>query len=157
MRFIALTILFVSQVCFAKTHLIIGSSSSAKFTAEVASNPMQVVIENTHNRKNQTISFPNSVSDIKKLTITKSDRNSRELLLVVLSVSDKEQAVKVLDLGKSGESLCSLRNEGDFSWVDDQDLMGRLRLDSKGDTLQIKIGNRKSGSTKFAWMNCFSI
>ena len=124
MRIIALTILLISNVCFAKSSLLIGASSSDSFLANVvASNPMQVVVQNQQTQKNEIIDFENTVSDLKKLTIKKSNStHSMELLLVVLTVADKEQAVVVFDLQKSNSSFCKLRNEGDFSWTDDQDL-----------------------------------
>jgi hypothetical protein len=161
MRMIALTILMFSNVCFAKSNLLVGASSGDSFLVDVvASNPMQVAVQNQQTQKSEIISFENSVSDLKKLTIKKSNStNSMELLLVVLAVADKEQAVLVFDLQKSNSSLCKLRNEGDFSWTDDQDLMSRVRIASKNqkEVLQFKIGNRKSGSTKFSWMNCAAI
>ena len=158
MQKLAMALLLISNVCFAKTNLIIGSASTDQFKAEVsATNPMQVVVENRQTQKSQTMSFKNSVSDIKKLTITKTNvKKSNELLLVVLSVFDKEQTVLVIDLQKDNKTLCSLRNEGDFSWADDQELMERVSLTSK-DQLQIKIGNRKTGSTKFSWVNCATL
>ena len=161
MRMIALTLLFISNVCFAKSTLVVGANSSDNFSADVATdNPMQVVIKNAQTQKSQTISFKSTVSDIKKLTIKKTDsKKSTELLLVVLTVFDKEQTVLVMNLDNNNTSLCSLRNEGDFSWVDDQDLLGRVRLMAKNqkEQLQIKIGNRKTGSTKFSWVNCGTI
>ena len=158
MRMITLTVLLISNVCFAKSSLLIGASSSDSFLANVvASNPMQVVVQNQQTQKNEIIDFENTVSDLKKLTIKKSNStHSMELLLVVLTVADKEQAVVVFDLQKSNSSFCKLRNEGDFSWTDDQDLMSRMRIASKNqkEVLQFKIGSRKTGSTKFSWSNC---
>ena len=161
MRMMALTVLLISNVCFAKSNLLIGASSNDRYLADVvASNPMQVVVQNQQTQKSEIINFENTVSDLKKLTIKKANAtNSMELLLVVLTVADKEQAVLVFDLQKSTSSLCKLRNEGDFSWTDDQDLMSRVRITSKNqkEFLQFKIGNRKTGSTKFSWVNCATI
>jgi hypothetical protein len=158
MRIIALSILFISNVCFAKSNLLIGASSSDRFLADVvASNPMQVVVQDQQTQKSEIINFENTVSDLKKLTIKKSNStNPMELLLVVLTVADKEQSVLVFDLQKSNSSLCKLRNEGDFSWSDDQDLLSRVRIAAKNqkEFLQFKIGNRKTGTTKFSWVNC---
>ncbi len=158
MRMITLTVLLISNVCFAKSSLLIGASTSDSYLADVvASNPMQVIVQNQQSQKSEIINFENTVSDLKKLTIKKSNStNSMELLLVVLTVADKEQSVLVFDLQKSNSSLCKLSNEGDFSWTDDQDLMSRVRIASKNqkEVLQFKIGNRKTGSTKFSWINC---
>ena len=161
MRMITLTVLLISNVCFAKSSLLIGPSTSDSYLADVvASNPMQVIVQNQQSQKSEIINFENTVSDLKKLTIKKSNStNSVELLLVVLTVADKEQAVLVFDLQKSNSSLCKLRNEGDFSWTDDQNLMSRVRITSKNqkEFLQFKIGNRKTGSTKFSWINCGAV
>ncbi len=158
---ITLTVLLISNVCFAKSSLLIGPSTSDSYLADVvASNPMQVIVQNQQSQKSEIINFENTVSDLKKLTIKKSNStNSVELLLVVLTVADKEQAVLVFDLQKSNSSLCKLRNEGDFSWTDDQNLMSRVRITSKNqkEFLQFKIGNRKTGSTKFSWINCGAV
>lgn len=161
MRMIALTVLLISNVCFAKSNLLIGAGSSDTFLADVvASNPMQVAVQNQQTQKSEIINFENSVSDLKKLTIKKSNaKNNMDLLLVVLTVADKEQSVLVFDLQKSNSALCKIRNEGDFSWSDDQDLMSRMRIAGKNqkEFLQFKIGNRKTGSTKFSWVNCTAI
>jgi hypothetical protein len=156
-----LTFLLISNVCFAKSNLLIEDTASDSFVANVvASNPTQVVVQNQQSQKSEIIIFENSVSDLKKLTIKKSSlTNPMELLLVVLTVADKEQAVLVIDLQKSNSFLCKLRNEGDFSWTDDQDLMSRVRIGTKNqkEFLQFKIGSRKTGSTKFSWINCGAV
>lgn len=161
MRMITITLLLISNVCFAKSSLLIAASSGENFLADVvASNPMQVVVQNQQTQKSEIINFENSVSDLKKFTIKRSGaKNSMELLLVVLTVADKEQSILVFDLQKSNSSLCKMRNEGDFSWADEQDLMSRMRIASKNqkEVLQFKIGNRKTGSTKFSWVNCAAI
>jgi hypothetical protein len=161
MRMLTLGLLFFSSICFANADLIIGSNSAEVYRAEVpANNPMQLLIQHLQTRKTEIMSFKNSVSDLNKLTIQKSNaKKPKELLLVVLAVSDKEQAVIVLDLAAEKKTLCSFRNEGDFSWTSDQDLAERVRFSVKGKTesLQIKIGNRSTGSTKFSWSDCASI
>jgi hypothetical protein len=161
MRLITIVLLFISSICFAKTNLTTGASATDSFSAEVAlDNPMSVVIKNVKTQKTQTMNFKYSVSDTKKLNLTKSNsKNVMELLLVVLSVSNAEQSVLVLAPGRTQDQLCSLSNQGDFSFDSDNDLKERLKITTKGsqEILQIKIGKRVAGKTQFSWMDCAAL
>ncbi len=155
MKFITLILLFVTNISYAKSTLALGVSSDDKYTVELET-PMQMAIHAKGNAS-QRVSFENSVSDFKKIKISQTNKQ-KELLLVVLSVSNAEQSVKVLAFDKKVETTCSLKNEGDFSWDTDQELLERVRTISQGskEKLQIKIGSKKSGKTEFSWVDCAS-
>lgn len=160
-----------AQVVSANSQLRVGAASPEAFTATIDSeNPMKLSIQKLFSGESQDLKFKNTISDIKKLTITTNDKNNKtiniEILLVVLTVFNAEQSVQAFipvkpeafEIKGKLNPVCALRNEGDFSWDNDSDLEKRVRLVSEKNqnNFQIQIGRYKEGKTHFTWVNCFS-
>jgi hypothetical protein len=171
MKIILLIICLFSQNVFAKAQVAPGSLSTETFTAEINNEePTKLTIRNLLNKTGQTVQFKTTISDTKKLVLSALNKKNQvvqlEMLLVVLAVYDKEQSVKIFipvkneDIQIQGQlnPTCSLRNEGDFSWDTDKELMERVQLVQQGskNILQIKIGRYKEGKVQFSWADCFS-
>ena len=169
MKFLFLFIIFCSQISFADTTFYVGSAQTESFKADII-DPMKLTLTNLKNQDQQTLNFKNSISDIKKVTletnIKSNKKASLEMLLVVLSVYDKEQSVRLYIPVKTEEipikgklnPVCEFKNHGDFSWSSDKELEERLRLVSQGNErkFQIKISKLEQGTSKLYWVNCFT-
>ncbi|MBY0384767.1 hypothetical protein K2X05_06370 [bacterium] len=174
MKYLFLLVIIFSKIALANTTFYVGNANTESFSAEIV-DPMKLTIVNLKNQEQQTLNFKHSISDIKKLTLEttvvqknkKEKKASLEMLLVVLSVYDKEQSVRVYIPVKSEEipikgklsPVCEFKNVGDFSWATDKDLEDRLRLVSHGNEskFQIKLSKLEQGSSKFYWVDCFAI
>lgn len=166
-------ILLLTQYAQAlDSQLSFSGAQTESFTAAIdEEDPMQILIKNMQTDESEKIRFKNSISDIKKISLTVSDDKknqiSLEMLLVVVSVANAKQNInlyipiepKLINIkSKELKPVCSLENEGDFSWESNKDLQERVRLvtDQKNTTLQIKIGHYKEGKVVFKWAPCFS-
>jgi hypothetical protein len=171
MKLMFLFLYFFSQVAFAKAQISVGQLTPESFTSTIQSeDPTKLTIRNSRTKTEQTLKFKTTISDTKKLVLSTLNKKNQvvqlEMLLVVLAVYDKEQSVKIFIPEKNEEiqiqgqlnPTCSLRNEGDFSWDTDQELMERIQLIQQGSKqkLQIKIGQYKEGKVQFSWVDCFS-
>lgn len=171
MKNVFFVICLFAQVASANSQLRAGAASPETFTATIDNeNPMKLSVQKLTSGETQTLKFKNTISDIKKLTISTQDKKNKmiqiEILLVVLTVFDKEQSVQAFipvkpeafEIKGKLNPVCALRNEGDFSWDSDSDLEKRVRLvnEKNQEKFQIQIGRYKEGKTQFSWVDCFS-
>ncbi len=171
MKSLFFVIFLFAQAVSANSQLRVGAANPESFTATIDNeNPMKLSVQKLTSGETQNLKFKNTISDIKKLTLSLRDKKNKtielEVLLVVLTVFDKEQSVQAFipvkpeDVEIKGKlnPVCALRNEGDFSWDTDSDLEKRVRVVSEKnqEKFQIQIGRYKEGKTQFAWVDCFS-
>lgn len=169
---IILAFIFCSQTAFASARLLMESASIESFSASIDQNDRQALhITNLKTNETENIRFAYSISDIKKMHIKtfskKGKEISLELLLVVLSVGNREQSVQIFvpvrheEIAIKGKlkPVCNLKNEGDFSWESGSDLQDLLKLvnGSGKNSFQIKLGRYdKNDKVKYSWAECFS-
>lgn len=170
MKTIFLIFLLMSPKLWA-AELSVGASEKEDFTATIT-NPRELSLQNLRSGKTETIKFKNSsISDISKLHLTAVKNKSSvnlEMLLVVLSVFDKEQSVQIyvpvrkeaLEIQQQKMNpVCQFSNQGDFSWDQPSQLEQKIRLSEQdGKThFQIAISHLdKSGAPVNNWKTCFS-
>lgn len=167
---ILLLVLMWSQFGFANSSVTVGELAKTTFDAKMGETPMQLFIK-VKTGAEQKINLQNSISDMKKIVLHTSTKKGRsvdiEMLLTVVSVDDDTQRVLVyipvrpeaIKIQGQLSPVCDVRNKGDFSWENDQDLAKRLRISVvEGEQqLQIQIGKKKNdeAQTEFSWVKCF--
>lgn len=168
---ISLIIICLSASAWCESSLTMGSTQPEQFRADIDSaNPLQIFIKTASSEKATTVKFEYSISDIHKFNISyeekKNEIKSIDMLLVVLSVGNDEQDVKVFAPASSStivpsqiNPICSLHNYGDFSWENAEELKQKLRVvqDGKKTQLQIKIKSKENARAANQWVHCASI
>lgn len=171
MTVLSILILFFTQAAWCESYLSIGSSQPEQFRADIDdANPLRILIKSTSAEKAHAVKFDYSISDISKFHITyeekKGEAKAIDMVLVVLSVGNPVQEVKVFAPASSStivpsqiSPICSLRNYGDFSWENPEELKQKLRVVESGKKteLQIKVKTKDDARAVPQWVHCASI
>ncbi len=141
-----LTILANSSM--AAPEILLGNLPGKTFSAVInEQDPTKLTIQNIPLKSNSTYNFHNTISDIRKLTLKVSDKNSQEMLLVVLAVANTEQTVKIFipvpnqNIPLRTQKLnpvCEFKNQGSFLGEDDGELQGKFLI--QNNNLMVKVG-----------------
>jgi hypothetical protein len=172
MKIIAMIILLFANSAWANSVLTIGATQPEQFRASIdLENPLQLSIVKGNEKTVKNIKFANTISDIQKFAVhlmqNDGAQKSIEMLLVVTSVGNAEQDVKVfaperrsdMIISSQIDPLCTLKNYGDFSWEGPADIQERLRLVEKDNvaTIQLKVKSTDNSQAIVQWKNCGSI
>ena len=148
MKMILMGLLTVLVNSAMAADITLGTLPGKTFNAIINNeDPTKLTIQNIPLNTTSTYNFHNTISDIRKLTLKVSDKNSQEMLLVVLAVANTQQTVKIYipvpnkNIPFSTQKLnpvCEFKNEGSFLGEDDVELQGKFQI--QDNKLMVKIG-----------------
>lgn len=140
MKALFLTVLFCAQTVWASgAEVKVGSAQPEQFKFEIKENPLEIGITKGDS-KEHIVKMKYSISDAAKINVQLNGENgqtlTQELLLVVLSVGNAEQEIHLyapfrtadIVLSSKINPVCVIKNYGDFSWENDQELKSKLRM-----------------------------
>lgn len=174
MKKIILALMLFTQSAWCNDLLKIGSASPEQFQVSIDNeNPMQLLIKKGSAQDSQKVKFDYTVSDFQKIVVSLQDKNGKdhatEMLVVVLSVGNAQQDIKVFVPVRRGDMIisseinpiCTIKNYGDFSWDDNhpEQLHQRVEvlLKEKVAQLNFLVKSSEDKAAVAQWKNCGSI